>query len=114
MRKTCILTASIIFSSLLPAQAPAASATKAGGRAAPAQPAYEVHPDRTVVFKLHAPDASDGKVSGDFTQAALTMTKAADGTWSVTAGPLRPALYDYAFTVNGVRAVDPANPMIGA
>ncbi len=53
-------------------------------------------------------------VSGDFTQTAVTLTKAPDGTWSATSAPLRPALYNYAFTVDGVRVVDPANPMIGA
>lgn len=67
-----------------------------------------------MTFTLRAPEAADVKVSGDFTQNALNMTKAQDGTWSVTTGPLRPALYNYAFTVNGVRVVDPANPMLGA
>ena len=41
------------------------------------------------------------------------MTKGADGTWTATAGPLRPALYNYSFSVNGVRVVDPTNPMLG-
>ena len=63
---------------------------------------------------MRAPEATDVRVSGDFTQTAQAMTKSPDGTWSVTSGPLRPALYNYAFTVNGVRVVDPANPMIGA
>ena len=67
-----------------------------------------------MTFQLRAPEATDVKVSGDFTQTALTLVKGADGMWTVTAGPLRPALYNYAFTVNGVRVVDPANPMIGA
>jgi enterochelin esterase family protein len=115
MRQTSILALSIAFSSFLFAQAPPAPGGRAGrGGAAPAQPAYEVHADRTVTFKLRAPDATNVTVSGDFTQTAQTMTKAADGTWSVTTAPLRPALYDYTFTVNGVRVVDPANPMLGA
>jgi enterochelin esterase-like enzyme len=114
MRKVSILALSITFGSLLLAQAPATKAGGRGARPAPASPAYEVHPDRTVTFRLRAPDATDVKVSGDFTQNAVTMLKGQDGNWSVTAGPLRPALYNYAFTVNGVRAVDPANPMIGA
>ena len=41
------------------------------------------------------------------------MTKGADGTWTATVGPLRPALYNYTFSVSGVRVVDPTNPMIG-
>src|SRR3954463_3914492 len=112
MRKTQLLALSIVLSSLLAAQTPAAKGKGPAPRQAPAQPAYEVHSDRTVSFKLRAPDATDVKISGDFTQTALPLTKAQDGTWSVTAGPLRPALYNYAFTVNGVRVIDPANPMI--
>ena len=41
------------------------------------------------------------------------MTKGTDGTWTAIAGPLRPAIYNYSFSVNGVRVVDPTNPMIG-
>ena len=117
MRNTFVFLLSLGFGSLLLAQAPAPGAPSArGGRggAPPAQPAYEVHADRTVTFKLRAPEATDVKVSGDFTQTAQGMTKGSDGTLSVTVGPLRPALYNYAFTVNGVRVVDPANPMLGA
>lgn len=109
MNKTSMLALAMTFCALVAGQG-------RGGRgpAAPAQPAYTVNPDRTVTFHLRAPEATDVRVSGDFTQTPLTMTKAQDGIWSVTAGPLRPALYNYAFTVNGVRVVDPANPMIGA
>lgn len=117
MRNTFVVLLSLGFGSLLLAQAPAPGAPSArGGRGGgpPAQPAYEVHAGRTVTFKLRAPEATDVKVSGDFTQTAQGMTKGSDGTWSVTVGPLRPALYNYAFTVNGVRVVDPANPMLGA
>ena len=118
MRNTFVLVLSVGIGSLLSAQAPTPG-TPSGGRggrggAPPAQPAYEVHSDHTVTFKLRAPDATDVKISGDFTQTAQALTKAADGTWSLTVGPLRPALYNYAFTVNGVRVVDPANPMLGA
>ena len=118
MLRISVLVLSTVFAGMLLAQAPGAPQPAAKGRgkgsAAPAQPAYSVHPDRTVTFTLRAPEAADVKVSGDFTQNALNMTKAQDGTWSVTTGPLRPALYNYAFTVNGVRVVDPANPMLGA
>lgn len=84
------------------------------GKAAPApQLGFEVRPDRTVVFRLRAPDASVVQVTGDFADGATPMTKAADGVWSATVGPLRPALYNYAFTVNGARVLDPVSPMIG-
>ena len=118
MRNTFLLVLSVGIGSLLLAQAPTPGTPSAGrggrGGAPLAQPAYEVHSDRTVTFKLRAPEATDVKISGDFTQTAQAMTKAADGTWSLTVGPLHPAIYNYAFTVNGVRVVDPANPMLGA
>jgi enterochelin esterase family protein len=78
----------------------------------PTAPAFEVQFDRTVTFRLRAPEATAVQVSGDF-GAATPMTKGADGVWSATVGPLRPAIYNYAFTVNGVRALDPANPWTG-
>jgi enterochelin esterase-like enzyme len=101
---------------LIAVLASSALAQNRGGRgpAPPAEPGYHVNDNRTVTFKLKAPEATDVKVSGDFTQTALTLTKGADGVWTVTSGVLRPALYDYAFTVNGVRVTDPGNPMTGA
>jgi enterochelin esterase-like enzyme len=64
------------------------------------------------MFRLRAPEATAVQVTGDF-GAATPMTKGEDGTWTATVGPLRPAIYNYAFTVNGVRALDPANPWTG-
>ncbi len=104
---------SLAMVSLLSAQAPPAGGGKGGrgGRGTPAQLAYEVHPDRTVTFKLRAPQANSVSVSGDFVQMVPPMTKGEDGTWSVTVGPLRPAIYYYVFNVDGVRALDPVNPV---
>ena len=67
-----------------------------------------------MTFRLRAPDATSVSVSGDFADGAQAMTKGADGVWTVTVGPLRPALYNYTFSVNGVRVVDPTNPMMAA
>ena len=77
----------------------------------PQKPSYEVHPDRTVTFELRAPDASTVRISGDF-GPAQDLKKGDDGTWTVTLGPLNPALYSYSFTVNGVHVTDPVNPMM--
>jgi hypothetical protein len=105
------ITVLIGFSSLMLAQQPPAAGGSRGGRGAPAVPGYEVHPDRTVTLKLRAPEAATVSVSGDFTQTAQPMTKGQDGVWSVTTAPLRPAIYNYTFSVNGVRTLDSANPM---
>jgi enterochelin esterase-like enzyme len=91
----------------------AAGQGKGKATAAPA-PGYEVRIDRTVTFRLRAPDATAVQVSGDFADGATAMTKGADGVWSATVGPLRPALYNYVFTVNGARVLDPASGLVGS
>lgn len=93
---------------------PPGAAAGRGGRGGPLPPAYEVHADRTVTFKLHAPDAASVKLAGDFLSGQpVDLAKAEDGTWTFTAGPLHPAVYNYTFVVDGVRSIlDPTNPMI--
>src|SRR5262249_23046343 len=104
------------LSSSLLAQAPEGGRGGRGGRGgagAPAAiPAYQIQSDRTVTFRLRAPEATAVQVTGDF-GPATPMTKGQDGSWIATVGPLRPAIYNYAFTVNGVRTLDPANPWTG-
>src|SRR5215510_13000663 len=124
MKKALFVALLLVLSSSLFAQTPPAGdrgeqtggggrgARRGGAAAAPATPAYEVQSDRTVIFRLRAPEASAVQVTGDF-GSATAMTKGQDGNWSAKVGPLRPAIYNYAFTVNGVRALDPANPWTG-
>src|SRR5436309_15351101 len=109
-RTTISLTIPLLigFSSLMLAQQPPAAGR--GGRGAPAVPGYEVHSDRSVTFKLRAPEAATVSVSGDFTQTVQVMTKGPDGVWSGTTPPLRPASYNYSLSVNGVRTLDSSNP----
>jgi enterochelin esterase family protein len=40
------------------------------------------------------------------------LTKDTGGVWSLTVGPLAPELYSYTFMVDGVRTIDPSNPLI--
>ncbi len=72
----------------------------------------DVHPDHTVTFRLTAPKATDVMLTGDWLDAAQKLTKADNGTWSITLGPLPPSTYIYSFTVDGVATTDPANPRI--
>lgn len=81
-----------------------------GGAAAVLSP--EVHPDRTVTFRLQAPKASDVTLTGDWLAAAEKLTKDDKGVWSVTLGPLEPGLAIYSFTMDGVAIADPVNPRI--
>jgi len=82
------------------------------GNAPPPIVSCDVQADRTVTFRLRAPEATDVKVGGDFIQGPQQMTKNDDGIWTVTLGPLHPAIYSYTFRVNGVAVLDPVNPMI--
>jgi enterochelin esterase family protein len=70
----------------------------------------EVASDHKVTFRIYAPKADEVSVSGDFGQGGR-MQKDDTGVWSVTVGPLTPDFYSYTFNVDGVRTVDPKNPM---
>jgi enterochelin esterase-like enzyme len=70
----------------------------------------EVAADRHVTFRLRAPAATTVTLSGEFMRGSQPLQKSADGVWAVTVGPLDPEIYNYNFTIDGVRTVDPGNP----
>lgn len=74
----------------------------------------EVHGDRRVTFRVHAPKAQEVTFFGDWmpANAKEKMAKDPGGVWSVTLGPLAPSIYLYSFTVDGVTMADPVNPKI--
>jgi enterochelin esterase-like enzyme len=90
------------------------TAAVAHGQSSPASAVVspEVHPDRTVIFRIAAPKASEVTFTADWLATPQKMDKAADGVWSLTAGPLSPSTYIYSFTVDGVAMADPVNPRI--
>jgi enterochelin esterase-like enzyme len=69
----------------------------------------EVHPDRTVTFRLEAADAQHVAVSGEWSTHATDLVRDDPGVWSATVGPLEPNIYDYSFVVDGVAMGDPHN-----
>src|SRR6516165_5578198 len=78
----------------------------------------QVLPDRRVTFRLFAPQASAVEVIIGLKDdvhapgtAGTGMSKGADGLWSVTLGPLEPNLYQYQFSVDGLKISDPGNEM---
>jgi len=102
-------------------QAPASAPGQArGGRgAADTLVSPEVHPDRTVTFRVRAPQASTVTLTGDWlatpasaTGGPLPMTKDASGVWSVTSAPLEATVHLYFFTLDGLAIADPINPRI--
>jgi enterochelin esterase-like enzyme len=72
----------------------------------------EVGPDRRVTFRLLAPKASEVTLTGEFMEGNKSLQKDDKGVWSVTLGPLEPEIYNYNFTIDGVRTIDPNNPNV--
>jgi len=90
-------------------QAPPAGAPAQAARPAPLK-SPEIHPDRTVTFRLLAPKATEVTLNGSWDNGTdLKMTKDESGVWSTTIGPLAPQLWGYWFSVDGVKALDPNN-----
>lgn len=70
----------------------------------------QVLPDKKVTFRYLAPSAKEVKLGGSqFGANQVPMTKDSIGVWSITVGPIRPDIYPYSFTVDGVTVMDPAN-----
>lgn len=76
----------------------------------------EVHPDRTVTFRVKSPTAQKVELNGAVLVAVgrnwgetLPFTKGPDGIWTLTLGPLRPDMYAYLIVVDGVQVADPSN-----
>lgn len=84
----------------------------------------EINTDKTVTFRLMAPEASKVQLTGDFlpTQKIKTafgefdgpgvvnLTKGENGVWSFTTeNALSPELYSYSLIVDGVKINDPSN-----
>lgn len=74
----------------------------------------EIHADGKVTFRLYAPKANEASFFGDWMalNTKEAMTRDANGVWSVTVGPIRPGIYIYSFTVDGLTIADPINPQI--
>jgi enterochelin esterase family protein len=74
----------------------------------------EIHPDRTVTFRVLAPKASDAGFFGDWMPVGTLqkMTRNTDGVWSYTTPPLPAGIYIYSFTIDGLTIADPVNPRV--
>jgi enterochelin esterase-like enzyme len=105
-----------IFAVLLAASP--AWAQQAPSPAADTLQSPEVHPDRTVTFRLRAPRAAEVTVAGEWTRPGAPpntpekLTRDAQGVWSITVGPLEPNIYIYVFNVDGATITDPINPLV--
>jgi enterochelin esterase-like enzyme len=110
-----ILMAPILAGGLALAQqtpAPAAAGARAGGQRAqgPRVVSPDILPDKTVTFRLLAPDAAKVVLNGSWENGTnVAMAKGDQGIWSVTVGPLGEQLWAYSFNVDGGRVLDPGN-----
>ena len=71
----------------------------------------EVHPDKSVTFRLRAPGAKEVFMARESAER-LPMQKDDQGVWTVKTSPLEPDLYGYSFVVDGVTLTDPSSPIL--
>ncbi|MDX8338952.1 alpha/beta hydrolase-fold protein [Draconibacterium sp. IB214405] len=67
-----------------------------------------VNDESGITFSIKAPKANE--VSVFFNMKNYPMEKNEEGVWSTTVGPVEPEMYTYAFFVDGLKVLDPANP----
>lgn len=72
----------------------------------------EIHSDRSVTFRYHAPTAKDVVLFCEALTQPQPLQKDTDGTWFFTSRPIEPDIYVYSYIVDGQRVLDPANPVI--
>ena len=72
----------------------------------------QVNPDKTITVRFRAPNAKEVSVVGEIDGKPHPMTKDDGGVWTATIGPLPHDVYNYQFNVDGVIAMDPANPSV--
>jgi enterochelin esterase-like enzyme len=77
---------------------------------APPVKSPEVQADRSVTFRLRAPNAKEVMLTREGAQR-VPMQKDEQGIWSVRTEPLEPDFYGYAFVVDGVAMLDPNNSL---
>jgi enterochelin esterase-like enzyme len=81
----------------------------------PAFKSLEVSPDRHIAFRMFAPKAQQVSVfSTDLFGAALKsdMTKADNGVWEITIGPIDPGAYRYNFAIDTAAVMDSRVPAV--
>jgi enterochelin esterase-like enzyme len=107
-RMLCVTAALMLAVCPVFSQPPAPGA--AAGQRGPGGPVVrspEILQDGRVTFRLAAPKATEVTITGEWQDEAMPLAKDDAGVWSVTVGPLKPDMYCYSFSVNGVRALDP-------
>src|SRR3954470_14855312 len=99
-RSAALVIGALVFSQLSFPQGRASSGSGGRGAAPDNLVSPEVHADRTVTFRLRAPQASVVTLTGDWlatlassTGGVVPMTKDSAGIWSVTTPPLEATVH---------------------
>jgi enterochelin esterase family protein len=83
----------------------------------------EINADKTVTFRVQAPNADSVQITGDFlptikmktpygdfdAPGTVKFTKGDNGIWSFTSATLESDLYSYNIIIDGVKTTDPSN-----
>ncbi|MCP5515778.1 MAG: esterase [Verrucomicrobiales bacterium] len=72
----------------------------------------EILDDHRIVFRMQAPQAREVLVLGQWTDGRASLARNDEGVWETTVGPIAPGVYEYSFSVDGLRMIDPGNPAI--
>lgn len=116
--RTQTITTAIIAAAVLTASALAQPAARRGrgfGSRGPQVVSPEVSQDRHVTFRILASKAESVRLGGSDIPGnggGTEMTKATNGVWEVTMGPIDPGAYRYNFNVDGVSVIDPRSSAI--
>lgn len=73
----------------------------------------EISAEKTITFRLEAPQAQAVKVIGGDIPGngpGAEMKKNEAGVWEATVGPVPPGAFRYHFNVDGIAVIDPRNP----
>jgi len=75
---------------------------------------HEVKEDKSVIFRLYAPDARRVQVRGTFKDpiAIIDMVKNDTGLFELKTDPLPSDMYVYTYIIDGVQTLDPANNVV--
>ena len=86
-----------------------------GGAQAPQVVSPDVSADRRISFRIVAPQAREIRLNASDIPGLgqnTRLTKADNGVWELTVGPLDSGAYRYNINVDGVATIDPRNPAI--
>jgi enterochelin esterase-like enzyme len=110
-----ILMASVTVAGQQPAAPAPAPAARPQFRMPPRIVSPEIFPDNKVTFRVYSKDATKVTVSGEWQpgfNASEALIRNDTGMFMITVGPLKPELYGYTFTVDGVGTIDPNNVQV--